>query len=99
MRKREIEQCDRYREEMARSRSRVDELADKGADALSRYDIEVAASGDVERALWTALYLSGNHVRYFTEKIAECDRLPRQQTLFEAAPTAPPGNPRRRSPI
>jgi hypothetical protein len=92
MGKREIEQCDRYREELARSQSRLDELVDKGADALSRYDIEVAASGDMERALWTALYLSGNHVRYFAEKVAECDRLPRQQTLFEASPPATPGD-------
>jgi hypothetical protein len=69
MSRREIERCDRYREELARSRSRLDALVDQGADALSRYDIEVAASGDAERALWTALSLSGNHVRYFTEKV------------------------------
>jgi len=59
------------------------ELVDKGADALSRYDIEVASGGDVERVLWTALYLVGNHVRYFTDKVRECETIPKQQTLFD----------------
>lgn len=91
MGEREVERCDRYREEPARSRSRRDALVDQGADALSRYDVEVAAGGDAERALWTARSLSGNHVRSFAEKVAECDRLPRQQTLFEAPPPATRG--------
>jgi hypothetical protein len=89
---REIERCDRYREEPARSRSRLDALVDQAADALNRYDIEVAAGGAAERASWTALSLSGNHVRYFAEKVAECDRLPRQQTLFEASLPATGGD-------
>lgn len=92
MGEREVERCDRYREELARFRSRRDALVDQGADALSWYDIGVAASGDAERALGTARSLSGNHVRYFAEKVAECDRLPRQQTLFEASPPATGGD-------
>jgi hypothetical protein len=62
----------------------MEELVDHGYDALSRYDVEVAAGGDAEKALWTALYLVGNQVRYFTEQVAACDELPRQATLFEA---------------
>jgi hypothetical protein len=89
---REIERCDCYREELARSRSRLGALVDQAADALSRYDIEVAAGGAAERALGTAPSLSGNHVRSFTEKVRECARLPRQQTLFEASLPATGGD-------
>ena len=46
--------------------------------ALSRYDIEIAAGGDAELALQTAKMLVGNHVRYFTEKLTNI-----QQPLFE----------------
>ena len=83
MGKREFDQCNRYRQDLAQSRSRMAELVMKGEKALSRYDVEIAAGGDVERALWTALYLTGNHVRYFTERVQECDKLPSQQTLFD----------------
>jgi hypothetical protein len=60
------------------------ELVEKGYDALSTYDVEVAASGDKEKVLWTALYLVGNQIRYSTERVQECDGIPRQATLFEA---------------
>jgi hypothetical protein len=85
MGKREQEQCRRYRGDLQRSRAQMEEFLDNGYDALSRYDIEAAASGDVEKALWTALYLVGNQVRYFTEREEECDGIPRQATLFEAS--------------
>jgi hypothetical protein len=62
----------------------MEDLVDNGSDALSRYDVEVAAGGDAEKALWTALHLVGNQVRYFTERVEECDGIPRQATLFEA---------------
>ena len=55
---------------------------ERGEEALSKYDKTISSGGDVERALWTVLYLTGNHVRYFTENVEECDRLPRQATLF-----------------
>jgi hypothetical protein len=84
MGRKEEDRCRRYREGRDRAHARMEELVDKGADALSRYDVEIAAGGDAEKALWTALYLAGNHVRHFTELIQECDRLPRQATLFEA---------------
>jgi hypothetical protein len=85
MGKREREQCRRHRGDLERSRARMEELVENGYDALSRYDVEVAAGGDEERALWTATYLVGNHIRYFTEQVEACDELPRQATLFEAS--------------
>jgi hypothetical protein len=84
MGRKEDERCRRYREARDRAHARLEELVEKGADALSRYDVEVAAGGDAEKALWTALYLAGNHVRHFTELAQECDKLPRQATLFDS---------------
>jgi hypothetical protein len=84
MGKREQEQCRRHRDDLERSRARMEELVAHGYDALSRYDVEIAAGGDKEKALWTALYLVGNQVRYFAERVEACDELPRQATLFEA---------------
>ncbi len=63
----------------------MEELVDHGSDALGRYDVEVAAGGDAEKALRTALYLAGNQFRHFTERVKECDGIPRQATLFEAS--------------
>jgi hypothetical protein len=80
----EEDRCRRYREERDRAHDRMEELVEQGEGALSRYDVEIAAGGDVEKALWTALYLTGNHVRYFTDRVAECDKLPRQATLFDS---------------
>lgn len=51
---------------------------------MSRYDIEIAHGGDAEEALRMAKWLVGNHIRYFGEKVAECDQIPRQATLFDA---------------
>jgi hypothetical protein len=84
MGRKEVERCRRYREERDRAHARMEELVEKGEGALSRYDVEVAAGGDVEKALWTALYLTGNHVRHVTERVQECDKLPRQATLFRS---------------
>lgn len=80
----EEDRCRRYREERDRAHARMEELVAQGEGALSRYDVEVAAGGDVEKALWTALYLTGNHVRSFTELVQECDKIPRQATLFDS---------------
>jgi hypothetical protein len=43
---------------------------------IPRYDIEIAHQGDVEEALQTAKWLVGNHITYFTEKIAELKKRP-----------------------
>ena len=55
---------------------------------MSRYDVEIAAGGDAEKALWTALYLVGDQVRHFMQQVAACDELPRQATLFKASQSA-----------
>jgi hypothetical protein len=40
------------------------ELNDKGAKALSRYDIETTGGGDADLALRTAKRLVSNHIKY-----------------------------------
>jgi hypothetical protein len=45
------------------------DLERREIEALSRYDIEIAAGGDAERALATAKDLVGNHIAYFSSKL------------------------------
>src|SRR5437879_4801391 len=66
-----------YQQQLQIAEERLLELNEKGVQALSRYDIEIAAGGDAEQALQTATRLVGNHVRYFTEQLANT-----QQPLF-----------------
>ncbi len=88
---RKEEQCHHYRQERERSQQRLTELETRGIEAMSRYDIEIAHGGRAEEALHTALWLVGNHLRYFAEKLAHCDEPVQQITLFDAAarPTDP----------
>ena len=85
------EQCRRYRHELERSQRRMAELQEKGVEALSRYDREIAFGGDDELAIQQSTWLVGNHIRHFTEKIEDCGEPVQQITLFEAtgAPDAP----------
>lgn len=76
--------CQEYRDQLAERQARLEDLVERGTEALSDYDVKVAHGGDAERALWMALYLTGNHVRSFTERVQECAKVPRQATLFEA---------------
>jgi hypothetical protein len=62
-----------YTEELKKSQARLKELYERGASALSRYDIQIAHQGDADESLRTAKYLASNHIKYFTEKIAELD--------------------------
>ena len=67
-----------YKQQLQIAEERLKELEDQGVQALSRYDIEIAAGGDAQQALQTAKMLVGNHVRYFKEKLINT-----QQPLFE----------------
>jgi hypothetical protein len=72
-----------YTEELKKSQARLTALNERGADALSRYDIEIAHQGDSEAALRMVKRLVGNHIKYFTAKIAELAQQPAQLALFE----------------
>lgn len=71
-----------YKHELEKSQARMRELEEKGAEALSRYDIEIAAGGNAELALWTAKFLIGNHIKWFKRLLAETTPTPIQQSLF-----------------
>jgi hypothetical protein len=71
-----------YTEELKKSQARLKELNRLGANALSRYDIQIAHQGDADEALRTAKRLVGNHISYFREKIAELKRKPTQLALL-----------------
>lgn len=75
MRKKDIEQCHYYRQELERSRERLADLEARGAEALSRYDRTIAFSGDDERAVQVSTGLVRNHIRWFAGKLEEeCPR-------------------------
>jgi hypothetical protein len=73
---------ERYQTELEREQRRMADLEKRGVDALSKYDIEIAAGGDAELALNTAKYLVSNHIAYFSSKLQVLDPPAKQQTLF-----------------
>ena len=75
-----------YREQLAVSKARMQRLQKEGVSALSRYDVEIASGGDAALALRTAIRLIGNNIRFFTGKIAELEKRPRQIGIFEDQP-------------
>lgn len=70
---------DQLRKQLADSEIRYKELQEKGAAALSEYDIKIASMGDAEAALRTAVMLVGNHIIYYKRKLEE---LKEQLRLF-----------------
>ncbi len=64
-------QTNHYKEELAKSEARMKELEEKGTDALSRHDIEIASSGNAEQALSTAKMLVSNHITYYRRMLNE----------------------------
>ncbi len=78
-------QCQQYRQDLDRSRRRLEDLETRGIAAMSRYDIDIAHGGRVEEALQTARGLVSNHIAYFTEQLTHCDEPVQQITLFDAS--------------
>jgi hypothetical protein len=75
-----------YREQLALSEARMMRLQKEGVGALSRYDVEIASGGDAALALQTAKRWVGNNIRYYTEKIAELEKRPKQLGIFKEQP-------------
>ena len=65
---------------LAERRQRLADLENRGADALSRYDKEIAFGGDIERALSVSKQLVRNHIAYWERKLVELP--PEQSKLF-----------------
>lgn len=60
-----------YRKELEKDWLRRRDLKRRKCRALSRYDIDIAASGNKHSALCTALMLKKNHIRYDMMNLAE----------------------------
>ncbi|MHB8598385.1 MAG: DUF3560 domain-containing protein [Ktedonobacteraceae bacterium] len=59
-----LESFEHYEQSLHREEERLRELEERGTAALSEYDIQIAAGGDAELALRTALMLVRNHITY-----------------------------------
>ena len=59
-----LESFEHYEQSLHREEARLQELEVRGAEALSEYDIKIAAGGDAALALQTALQLVRNHIAY-----------------------------------
>ena len=66
-----------YKKELKEEKIRLKELETKGVKALSKYDIEIAHSGDAKGALWMAKRLVNAHISYYMNLLTEG-----QQALF-----------------
>jgi hypothetical protein len=53
-----------YRAKLAADAARYEDIRNRGAEALSRYDVEISASGDADAAVRMAMSLKFNHVMY-----------------------------------
>lgn len=85
-----------FRSELERSKSRLKDLEERGVEAMSRYDIEIAHGGDAEAALRMAKGLVSNHVAYFSRKLEELGPEVRQTDMFGGLMPAPETRPETR---
>lgn len=73
---------DELRAQLAERQARLADLEERGTDALSRLDIEIAYGGDAEQALATAKWLVGNHISYDTRQLEPYNAAPQQGNFF-----------------
>jgi hypothetical protein len=76
--------CVRARHGLAESLRRQVELEERGGEALSRYDREIAFRGDAERGLVVSKQLVANHVVFYARQLERCPR-----PLVEVAEASP----------
>lgn len=77
------DKLEHYRQELTATKQRLNRVESEGVKALSRYDIEIASGGDAADAVQTAKLLLRNQIRYFSGKIEELERGPKQLGMFE----------------
>src|SRR3954470_8391932 len=73
---------DELRAQLEERRARLADLEQRGAEALSRYDIQIAHGGNAEQALATARWLVGNHIRYYERQLTPFEAQPQQVDFF-----------------
>lgn len=73
---------DDLRATLAERRNRLAALEERGTQALSRYDIEIAHGSNADEALATAKWLVGNQIAYYTCQLEPEDGVPQQIDFF-----------------
>ncbi len=71
-----------YRGEIEKSQRRLADMQERGIEAMSRYDVEIAYGGNGQMALDQGKQLVSNHIRYYGERLAELGPEVRQMDLF-----------------
>ncbi len=71
-----------YREEIEKSKRRLADLHERGIDAMSKYDVEIAYGGNGQMALDQAKLLVGSHINYYGARLEELEPEVRQIGLF-----------------
>jgi hypothetical protein len=71
-----------YRGEIEKSKQRLADLEERGIEAMSRFDVEIAYCGNGQMALNTAKTLVGNHINYYGRKLEELGPEVKQMDLF-----------------
>ncbi len=75
-----------YRQEIETSKRRLADMEERGIDAMSRYDVEIAYGGNGQMALDQGKELVGNHINYYTRRLEELGPEVRQINMFGDAP-------------
>ncbi|HVB24638.1 MAG TPA: DUF3560 domain-containing protein [Ktedonobacteraceae bacterium] len=76
-----LENFEHYEQSLQREEARLQDLEERGAEALSEYDIKIAVGGDAELALRTALMLVHNHIAYDRSHMEQVRPAAQQTTL------------------
>lgn len=71
-----------YRGEIEKSKRRLADMEERGVEAMSRYDIEIAYGGNGQMALDVGKQLVGSHINYYTAKLGELGPEVRQLDLL-----------------
>lgn len=71
-----------YRERIERSKERLADLEERGIEAMSRYDVEIASGGDAQMALDQAKGFVRSHIISDTARLDELGEEVRQLDLF-----------------
>jgi hypothetical protein len=65
---------------LAERKQRLEDLETRGAEALSKYDIQIAFGGDADLAIRTSTQLVRNHIASYSRQLEEMP--PEQGKLF-----------------
>jgi hypothetical protein len=71
-----------YREQIERSKRRLADMEERGIEAMSRYDVEIAYGDNGQMALDHGKQLVSSHIFYSSGKLEELGPEVRQRDMF-----------------